>query len=463
MPRNLLLGIFLSSSPALAAETAQLAVVGIHQSELTPQDQERAIAALIEAVEATGKANGISAGEVAAAIQGREEIILRQALLGTGNQALQNGKNFYNQALPEDAIPVLQEAIKELEEGIVGSNTTKDLWEAYVYLGTSQYAMENEVAATAAFMSAAALNPARGPNPALFPPDVVEAFQAARATLSAQKTNLVVNINGGLATVYLDGEKKGEGSITIEGVLPGRHHVMARGSGTQGYQVVEIGNTPTTPEEGDDEGPAEPPEDAEEGVEAPAASGSTEITIDLGVPMLGIGSDTPSGRSRQTASLYRTLGEHSQGVDLYLLAGVSDDLLHLQLYSPRADAFSKQVEIPYAGTADDEAVQTVPLLLNVLDKNGHLPTAATIPTSAPLDIGANSELAALLTQPRAPTVGGNNNSNAGNGDKKGKGGIIAIGTILAVGALGGGGYGTYAFLTRDKAGAGGGTVIVGPF
>jgi len=469
MPRLCLLGILLSSSPALAAETAQLAVVGIHQSELTPAQQEKAVAAIVEAVEATGKADGLIGSEVAGAIQGREDIILSQALLNIGNQALQNGKNLYNQALPEDAIPALESAIEQLEKGVVGSNTTKDLWEAYVYLGTSHFSMENTDEANAAFGAAAALNPARGPNPALFPPFVVEAFQAARVALDGAKTNLTVNVSGGLASVYLNGEKKGEGSITIEGVLPGKHHVLARGDGTQAYKVVEIpmpgeagGDEGEGGEEGGEEGEegGDTGEEGGDGGEAPAA-GTLEVTLELGIPTLGAAGESAASRARQTAALYRTLGEHSQGVDLYLLAGVSDDLLHLQLYSPTADAFSKQVETPYADTADDEAVQTVPLLLNLLDKNGHLPSAATVPTSAPLDIGANAELALLLTQPRTPKGGGGN--GGGGGKKKNNTGMIVVGTILGVGVLGGGGYGTYALLNRDGGGAGNGTVVVGPF
>ncbi len=433
MPRLALLGILLSSSPALAAETAQLAVVGIHQSELTSADQKAAVASLIEAVEATGKANALSPGEVAGAIQGREEIILRQALLSEGNQALQNGKNLYNQALPDDAIPALETAIQAFERGVVGANTTKDLWEAYIYLGTSQLSLENEEAANTAFGAAAALNPARGPNPALFPPFVVEAFQAAKAALSAGKTSLVVTVDKS-ADIFLDGEKKT--SRTIEGVLPGKHHVMARGEGTQAYQVVVV----PAPVEGEEIAPV-------------------EVSLTLGVPSLGIAGESAASRSRQTAALYRTLGEHAQGVDLFLLAGVSDNLLHLQLYSPTADAFSKQVEIPYADKADDEAVQTVPLLLNVLDKAGHLPIAATIPTSAPLDIGVNTELAALLTQPRTPVVI-NNNGNGGT-TKKNKTGLIVVGSIVVAGVLGGGGYGTYALLKPNE-GPQGNTVIVGP-
>jgi len=461
MTRIGLLGIFFCSY-AHAADTAQLAVVGIHSAELTALDQEQLVTELVEVIDASGKVKGIHGSRVAASIQGREEIILRQALLGDGNQALQNGKNLYNQALPEDAIPALEIAIEQLEQGIVAANATKDLWEAYVYLGTSHQSLDHVEAAEAAFRSAAALSPSRAPNPALFPPFVTEAFNQAHADLAAAATQLVVTIADSDATVFLDGEDKGKGSITITDVLPGRHYLLARGGGKQAFTVLDI-PAPSS----DDEAPAPeapPPDPTEEqppidGTQPPA-SGGVEVTLELGIPVLGTAGATPIARARQTTSLYRTLGEHSDNVDLFLLAGVTDEeWLHLQLYAPSADTFSKQIEIRYGGKIEEETIQALPLLLNVLDKNGYLPTASTVPTAAPLDIGTNAQLATLLTQPRPPAAGGGSADNA----KKGVKAWAVIAGVVATGAVAGGGYGAYSLLTKDNGTGGTGTVIVGPF
>jgi len=465
MPRIGLLGI-LYSSTALAAEPVQLAVVGVHDAELTPQDQQKVIDDFLEIIGDSGKAEGIHGTQVATSIQGREQIIVREALLSSGNQALQNGKNLYNQALPEDAIPVLEAAILQLEQGVIGANSTKALWEAHVYLGTSHQSLEKNDAAHAAFRAAAALNPSRAPNPALFPPFVIEAFNATRAEVSSQTTDLVVTVDESDATLYLNGEERGTGSTTIPGVLPGRHFLLARGSGKQAFQVVDVpapGATAETPAPEETPAPASPPEEAPEapadGTPATPAAPSITVDLTLGSPVLGTMAATPAARSRQIGTLYRSLGEHSVDVDLFLLAGVSEEWLYLQLYAPDADAFSKQVEIRYSGELQTEATQALPLLLNVLDKNGHLPTAATVPTAAPLDIGANAELATLLTQPKPlVTTGGGGQADKKQGVKP----WAIVAGVVAAGALGGGGYGAYTLL-KDDPSAGSGTVVIGPF
>ena len=461
MPRIGLLGIFFCHS-ALAAETTHLAVVGVHDAELTPQQQEKIIQEISETVDASGKARAIHGEQVAIAIQGREQIVLREALLNSGNTALQNGKNLYNQALPDEAAPVLEMAIRELEQGIVGANVTKDLWEAYLYLGSSQLGLDNADAATRAFAAAAALSDSRAPSPAVFPPFVIEAFEAARAQISGSRTDLVITVPDSGATVYLNGEEQGQGSLTLSGVLPGTHHILARGDGTQAYRVVEV-PIPEGTAVPDAPAPDAPAPDAPAPDAPPSSEGTAEalpqleVSLELGVPVLGTASETAPGRSRQIGSLYRALGEHSEDVDLYLLAGINEEWLHLQLYAPRADTFSKQVEIKYGGDTASETVQALPLLLNLLDKNGDLPTTATVPTAAPLDIGANTELAMLLTQPRPTTA---TPSAASSGKKKVWGVVAGIATASV---LAGGGYATYALVTRDGGAAGSGTIVVGPF
>src|SRR5690606_36950496 len=121
-----------------------------------------------------------------------------------GRRLLDDGRHLYNQAQPEDAVPVLRRAIASLELGQAAAADVRDLWEAWVYLGTSLQALERADEADAAFRSAAALSPARSPNPGLFPPPVVQAWAAARDALRAQAVTLRIDAPGD-ALLLLDG------------------------------------------------------------------------------------------------------------------------------------------------------------------------------------------------------------------------------------------------------------------
>jgi tetratricopeptide (TPR) repeat protein len=419
-------GLVLSTAnPAAAAEVPNLAVVGLHQESLTAEDQERAIAGLVEAIDATERFEALGPDRVAGFIRGRERIILEESLLSAAEASLLEGKNKYNEALPDEAVPLLQEAIDAYRLGIAATNTTKDLWEAWVYLGTSHLSLEQAAEARAAFINAVALNPDREPNPALFPPAVQQAYEAARTELRAAPVKLAIQADGP-ATVWVDGEEVGKSPVQIE-VLPGEHHVVARGEGTQAYSRVDI----EVPD------PATAPGAEPEGAE-PSTQG---VRLAMKPPELGEPSASELGRSRQIGQLYTALGTRAVGLDLILVAGTDGGNLHLQLYHPATEAFSQAMEIPYVDDADDEAIQGVGLLLNRVDADGNL--SQTSPNAAPLDIGANAELALLLTQPRDPiaTRGGGGSGEGGSGGKAGAGVILGIvGGVVAAGAAGTGIY-----------------------
>ncbi len=214
-------------------------------------------------------------------------------------------------------------------------------------------------------------------------------------------------------------------------------------------------------EQAGDEGPAPAaPQDPPEGAPAPAVepgAPTQQVRLQMAAPKLGSSSSTSAARSRQIGQLYTAIGTRSTGIDLILVAGVDSGNLHLQLFHPSTQAFSRSMEIPYQGDADDEAAQTVPLLLNRVDGAGNI--SQTSPIAAPLDIGANSELALLLTQPTEMLVTAvdtgkkpkgrdglvnedDEQDGKGKGKGKGKGGLILgiVGGVVAAGAVGGGVY-----------------------
>lgn len=428
------LGILSQSNPASAGEMPSVGVVGVHRAELDAAGQRRVVGALAEAIERTGRAEALTPAEVARTVQGREEVVLSDGLLGPGRRLLDDGRHLYNQAQPEEAIPVLRRAIASLELGQAAATDVRDLWEAWMYLGTSLLAVERAEEADVAFRSAAALIPARSPNPGLFPPPVVEAWTAARDALRAQAVTLRIEAPGD-ARLVLDGVEVGRGSATVEGVLPGDHHLAARGDGVQAYERLTL-----FPPSGDGEGRV------------------VDVRLTLGPPTLGRAAEGAAARSRQTGALYRALGDHARNVDLLLLAGTTDDVLHLQLYSPPTDSFGQAVDVPIDGELVDAAARGVPLLFEAVGPDGALAVGHTSPLALPLDVGSNVALATLLVHPR-PTPSPDRPKVARSGPRVlplllGAAGVAAIGT---------GAYFGVSAVTGVTGPRHDGTIRVGPF
>lgn len=410
-----------SSVPALAADLPRVGVVGIHQASLDPAEQERAVERLVAAIEATGRFDALAPAELATALAGRESIVLEEGLLSTGRQQLASGKNAYNQASPDDAVPYLEAAIESLRAAFSGTNDATDLWEAQVWLGTSQLQRDppQEAAARAALAQAIALSPTRPLNPALYPPNVIEVFEMIRSDLESRVVPLSVTTDSP-ANVWIDGVDKGPSPATVPGIVPGVHHVLARGSATQGYVQLDVA-----------------PAAAVDGGAPPA--GAQVVAVPLGPMRLGEGAASATGRSNEIAATYLSLGHRADGLDYLLLVGVSDSLLQIQLLSVGTSTFSKPIELPYSEDADDEAAQAVPLLLNGIDANGTF--TSTVPAPGPVDIGANSELAMLLTNRILPTpVSGVPVEPIPPPEKKSKVGVVLgiVGGIVVASAAGAG-------------------------
>lgn len=429
-----LVGILLGlSAGASAQEAPRLAIVGLHQAGLDPTAQEAAIDKIAEAVDVVGKADGLETDEVVRAIAGREEVILGDALLANGRTDLLNGKNLYNQAQTEDAINALQSAVEDLSVAVRSTNSVTELWEAWVYLGTAHLQNGNQEVGESCFRAAAALNPDRNPSPAIFPPDVIEAFEAQRGLLQRAAVTLEVTADGA-ANVFLDGREVGAAPIKLAGVLPGMHHVLAKGENGWGYQLLRV--------------------DQSESGTAPG------VSLTLGAPVLGTAAESPALRSRQIGGLYRAIGTHANKIDLLLIAGVDQGQLQLQLYSPRADAFSRPVTAPITDSAGSLAAESIPALMDMMGTDGKLLPGQTHPIAIPVGLDSNAHLASLLMDPRQP-------SSAPVGPiveepKKKKSPVVPIVvSVLVAGAAGTGGYFGYEALKSDEPRYAG-SVVIGP-
>lgn len=428
---GLLLGL---AAGASAQEAPRLAIVGLHQAGLDAAAQEAAIDKIAEAVDVVGKADGLETDEVVRAIAGREEVILGDALLANGRTDLLNGKNLYNQAQTEDAIAALQSAVETLSVAVRSTNSVTELWEAWVYLGTAHLQSGNQEVGESCFRAAAALNPDRNPSPAIFPPDVIEVFEAQRGLLQRAAVTLEVSADGP-AQVFLDGREIGPAPVKLTGVLPGMHHVLAKGEAAWGYQLLRV--------------------DQSETGAAPPAS------LTLGAPVIGTAAETPALRSRQIGGLYRAIGTHAAKIDLLLIAGVDEGQLYLQLYAPRADAFSKPVTAPITDSAGSLAAENIPALMDMMGTDGRFLPGQTHPIAIPVGLDTNAHLASLLMDPREPSTTGPTGPIITEPEKKKSPVVPIVVSVLIAGAAGTGGYFGYEALKSDEPRFGG-QVVIGP-
>ncbi|MBX2796640.1 MAG: hypothetical protein KTR31_03190 [Myxococcales bacterium] len=402
--------------------------MGMHQNGLGRPGQDRAVRAIVRVIEQDDRFEVLNPRDMGERIRGRESVIVEEGLLATAAAALNTGKGLYNQGAPEDALLSLEAAVADFLRAMPATNTVTDLWEAWVYIGTCHMNREtpNMEAAKAAFQNAAALVPARPLNTALFPPNVVSAYQAERAFLAGYPIDLKVTTDGP-ATVWVDGIERGSSPVTVSGLLPGEHYIVARGKGTQGFELV----------------PATIPEPGAESAGRPPRQETVRVAMRL--PALGQAADSVVGRTQQTAALYQALGKRSQEVDYVLMVGVHDDTLHMQWLHGPSEALSAALEVPYADMADDEALQAIPQMLEMIDDRGAL--TQSVGAAIPLDVGANSTLASMLLQPevnRSPTDEGN------KGERRGRRRGLAIGltSLLVAGAAAAGGTYYYTSVVR---------------
>jgi hypothetical protein len=275
-------------APAPAPALPTVAVVGLHQASLDAADQDRAIAALVKAIEATGRFDARDLNQVAAAVRGRERVVLEEGLLKTARQSLSNGRTAAAQANWDEARSWLTAAVQDFERVIPGANSTDELWEAHVLIGATwvQQDAPDEAAARAAFGSAVALNPQRPIDPAQYPPSVTDLYGAVQQERTAQAATVSFT---GRGTLWVDGTEHGALPTDVPGLVPGAHHALARGDGAQAYVRFDV----------------------------PVAG---PVDLPAGAPSLGAPAEGTAARAAQTSALYTALGKRSEGLQ-YVLVG----------------------------------------------------------------------------------------------------------------------------------------------
>ncbi len=361
---------------AQAAMAADVALVGVHDAELGADEQEALLEAMRLAVQRSGVHRALDGKAFSTLLAGREDLVLQQSVLAEGRRLVEDGRILFQQAQPEQAVDVLEACVEALREGMATTNAVRDLWEAWMLLATSHDAIGQQTAARDAISAAFAVQPERRPDPASYPPSVLELYESERELGSEDPAELTitVDLDDVEAIVSLDGRELGAAPVVVTDVVPGEHHLRVRTSdGRVGYRALDVGS---------DE--------------------NRTVELEVGPPSLGLPAGSDGQRGQQIGALYRAIGTHVR-VDLILVGGRVDGVMQLQLFDPEVDAFTAPVVLT---TVSDtaEVVGGVETLMALIGSSGQVRTEGGVFGPSPLDVGSNSLLASWLMAPARRSV-----------------------------------------------------------
>lgn len=355
---------------------AEVAVVGFHAADDSPEEVAREAQEMIRIIQETGAMEVVGPDQLRSRLIGRQDLILQEMAQADGLKRLQAGQLLYDRADMSQAIVELEEAVGLLASSVAITGEVRPLRDAYLFLGLSHTGLGSNEEAKKAFAKAVVLDPDMELDPLRYPPRVQEAFALIRDRIrSAMNASIEVEVPEGMSSeVWIDGRNRGEAPVRVEGLSPGRHYIRVVGPGAhRGYRTVGL-------------------------------STSENLSVFLRLDQHGMGpvAATERERSQQTAALYRALGAHT-GTDLILIGGVPPgaDRLQAQLYSPRNDRFSKPVSlVSEEGQDRDAQLQgLLSALLAQVNAQGEIRAESVDVRPQGLEVNANPVLTGLLLQP----------------------------------------------------------------
>jgi len=368
-----MLPLLLIASSLHAAALPEVALVGLHIDGVTTDQARQAIAALERSLEDTGRVTVVSYDEVARRIDGREDIIVSDAFLGPAKALLDEGRVLYERASPDQAIPVLEDAVKAFNATMAYTTENRSLIEALLLLGFANIVMGDEDTARRAFGRVVLMDPSRVLDEINYAPRIVNFFAGVREDVLAHgygSIEVLTPLPG--AEVYVDGRRMGVTPMVAEQLPVGRHFLAVVGAdGYRTFGMVEI---------------------------QPDHRGSARVSLedrDLARP-----DDSERGRARQTEQLYRSLGEYLE-TDAILLAGMDETgEMGLQLYARHTGAFSKILHTDPSDAPYEAAADLAPALVGYLTPTGDLRADRVSPSVLAMDVSSNDLLADLLLNPQ---------------------------------------------------------------
>lgn len=416
----------LAVDPVFAGTLPRAYVVGLHVPGLVGEAPEAAAEALTEALDGTGKVDALDPMETSKVISGRETLILDGYALGPGQTRLQEGRVLYDRAQPDQAIPVLDDAVNQLAGGLAVSTDVRSLHEALMLLGVSYVGLGDEASARVAFRRSAILDPSRELDAVNYPPSVVSLFNEVRAGVAKETPGRIAVTASMDAEVFIDGKSRGAVVGEPISLVAGTHYVLVRAAnGASHFETVVL-----------------------------APGGSAKVDALLAQRSVGIAEEDPSSRSRQTRELYKAVGQYAAG-GLVVFGGVlPSGQVALQLYSPASGNFSKILTADAGEDPVGAIVDLAPALVAYLSDAGDVRTDRVSGQVAALDVSENDVLAGLLYDPPKSDTGA-------TVDRRGPKWWVWAG--LGVAVAGGGAAVTAVALSGDPGSEGPqGTITFGP-
>jgi hypothetical protein len=223
--------------------------------------------------------------------------------------------------------------------------------------------------ARAAYKRVVVLDPDRELDGVHFPPTEVALFSAVRAqVLQVPRGAIRVRSASATATVFVDGRRRGEGSIEVDGLVSGNHHVLVTSdTGHRSYASVVLG-----------------------------AGQRQDVNADLSRRFVGRPGADATARSMQTEALYRGLGDAVTDGLVLMSGDVGHGQVAVQVLEPRTGNVSRPL-VGSGGSDPETAVLALAGKIGAfITETGVLRADDVAGTALPLDIETNPVLARVL-------------------------------------------------------------------
>ena len=357
---------------ALAARLPEVAVVGVHVQGLDEAGGEEASARIGEALERTQMMTYVEPQFASAKLKGREALVLEDFALKAGRDLLEEGRVLYQNAEPDQAIPMLEMAAEELEAGIAATGNTDFLIDTWLTLGLAYTGLGDIDNANRAYREVVVLDPSRELDPISYPPEVIEAYRAVQAEVMAEGTgSLALNASVENAEIFVDGRSVGLAPVTVDNLPVGRHRIFVTADGgLRAYEEVLI-----------------------------EADGTRKLSLQVEDRQITRPAEDRFGRSAQVESLYGAVGAYSQ-TPLVLLAGETEEgQVAVLLYSSRSRNFSHFLTAPGGEDPVGAIVDLIPALGSYVTETGDIRPERVSVSVPPFVISDNAVLEQILLAP----------------------------------------------------------------
>jgi tetratricopeptide (TPR) repeat protein len=355
---------------AWADAAVEMAVVGVHATH----QAEGAGQAIAKAVDALPTIGVVQREALAEELAGAGPRVVTRALQAEGLAMLSEGRVLYEQADLEAAKLRIADAVVSLESALAGGLDSRSLMEALLVQANIAIGMGDTSTAARAFKQAVRIDPKRTLDPVHFPPKMVQLFNDVRGEVLAVPSG-AISLAGVWSDheVFVDGRLVGKGITEVEGLVPGRHHVLIMGpAGDRSYAAVAV-----------------------------MAGKVSEYSHSQGQRFVGGVAERDDERSALTRQLYASLSDTWTSRVVLVAGETGVDEVGLQLYEPRTGRFSVAHRAPADGDPVGAILTLVPKLEGMCEEDGTLAPGQVSDESLALDINSNPTMSDLLFSPRS--------------------------------------------------------------